>query len=161
MAILCHQRAAWADPGYMPNNIEPPNHMEGFKIDEKCSKDECRKMSTWKAPRTHHCPDCQRCVFKVSSITRFHDRSDVAPLQLDQQLCGPPQRQILLPVPTLHHICQLLPRSAHGDHVFPATVRAQAQGPHEPPELPQSVPGLHRRLRDRPPLRLLLLLDLP
>ena len=63
LALFTHVRASFADPGYMPKEIELPDYVDTAKL-KCCSKGKC-KMA-WKPDRAHHCSECEVCVFKVS-----------------------------------------------------------------------------------------------
>ncbi|CAF0876321.1 unnamed protein product [Brachionus calyciflorus] len=51
--------AVFLGPGFVPLNWRPPN-----KEDEK-KLQFCKICNCFKAPRSHHCKKCQRCVFKM------------------------------------------------------------------------------------------------
>lgn len=63
MALLSHLRASFADPGYIPKDIEVPDYIDTAKLNtcERCSM-------SWKPQRAHHCSECGVCIFKVSRV---------------------------------------------------------------------------------------------
>ena len=56
-ALIAHLRASFADPGYIPKDIEAAK----LNTCERCSM-------SWKPQRAHHCSECGVCVFKVSLL---------------------------------------------------------------------------------------------
>jgi hypothetical protein len=62
-ALIAHLRASFADPGYIPKDIEVPDYIDTAKLNtcERCSM-------SWKPQRAHHCSECGVCVFKVSLL---------------------------------------------------------------------------------------------
>ena len=63
LSIISHQRAAWANPGRIPEGMKAPFQSEHMQI-KYCDK--CKGKETWKPVRAHHCRECGFCVFKVS-----------------------------------------------------------------------------------------------
>ena len=63
MAIASHIRATFADPGEIPNDIEVPDFVDTVKL-RNCEKCDMR----WKPMRAHHCSECNKCIFKVSTF---------------------------------------------------------------------------------------------
>ena len=59
---MSHLRAAFADPGRIPEGFSPPFASEYFEM-KNCEK--CPGKETWKPPRSHHCSECNVCVFKM------------------------------------------------------------------------------------------------
>ena len=61
LALVSHLRASFADPGYIPKDIEVPDYIDTAKLNtcERCSM-------AWKPQRAHHCSECGVCIFKVS-----------------------------------------------------------------------------------------------
>ena len=68
MAVITHQRAAFSNPGRMPEGMQAPFHSEHMKI-VNCER--CIGKETWKPVRAHHCAACGFCVFKVSKKKSF------------------------------------------------------------------------------------------
>jgi ribosomal protein L37E len=68
MAVITHQRAAFSNPGRMPEGMQAPFHSEHMKI-VNCER--CIGKETWKPVRAHHCAACGFCVFKVSKKKKF------------------------------------------------------------------------------------------
>ena len=62
IAIICHIRASFADPGYIPKDILIPDYVDDSKL-KSCGKGQCGPR--WKPERAHHCSECQVCIFKV------------------------------------------------------------------------------------------------
>ena len=62
MAYVSHLRAAFADPGRIPEGMEAPFMSEHIEH-KNCEK--CTGKETWKPPRAHHCSECGFCVFKM------------------------------------------------------------------------------------------------
>lgn len=62
MAYVCHLRAAFSDPGRIPEGMTPPFQSEYDEI-KNCTK--CVGKETWKPARAHHCSECGFCVFKM------------------------------------------------------------------------------------------------
>lgn len=64
MSLVSHWRAAWAEPGPVPQTKEAPPGMEPERAKF------CRKCDmNWKPERAHHCSECGKCVFKVTTDT--------------------------------------------------------------------------------------------
>ena len=84
MAIASHIRATFADPGEIPKDIEVPDFVDTVKL-RNCEKCDMR----WKPMRAHHCSECNKCIFKVSTFLFqiFHHlflSSDGPSLPMDQ-----------------------------------------------------------------------------
>ena len=84
MAIASHIRATFADPGEIPKDIEVPDFVDTVKL-RNCEKCDMR----WKPMRAHHCSECNKCIFKVSTFLFqiFHISfyfSDGSSLSMDQ-----------------------------------------------------------------------------
>lgn len=62
MAYISHIRAAFSDPGRIPEGMTPPFQSEYMEM-KNCEK--CKGRETWKPMRAHHCSDCGFCVFKM------------------------------------------------------------------------------------------------
>jgi len=62
MAYISHLRAAFADPGRIPEGMTPPFQSEHMEM-KNCEK--CIGKETWKPMRAHHCSECGFCVFKM------------------------------------------------------------------------------------------------
>ena len=64
MAVLSHLRGTFADPGYIPADVEVPDYVDTATLNS------CQKCSMrWKPERAHHCSECNKCIFKVSTST--------------------------------------------------------------------------------------------
>ena len=62
LAIFSHWRAAFTDPGRIPEGMKAPFQSEYMDI-KNCEK--CVGKETWKPPRAHHCRECGFCIFKM------------------------------------------------------------------------------------------------
>ena len=62
MAYLSHIRAAFSDPGRIPEGMTAPFVSE-YGENKNCQK--CTGKETWKPVRAHHCSECGFCVFKM------------------------------------------------------------------------------------------------
>lgn len=62
MAYISHIRAAFSDPGRIPEGMNPPFQSEHMEM-KNCEK--CLGKETWKPMRAHHCRECGFCVFKM------------------------------------------------------------------------------------------------
>ena len=62
MAYLSHLRAAFTDPGRIPEGMVAPFQSE-YGENKNCEK--CVGKETWKPMRAHHCSECGFCVFKM------------------------------------------------------------------------------------------------
>ena len=60
-ALFSHLRASFANPGYIPKEIEVPDFIDTAKLLTCVKCNQC-----WKPQRAHHCSECGVCVFKVS-----------------------------------------------------------------------------------------------
>ena len=68
MSLICHLRAAFADPGLIPKGIIVPDYVDTVTLNT-CEKGECKEL--WKPQRAHHCSECETCIFKVSIAKSF------------------------------------------------------------------------------------------
>jgi palmitoyltransferase len=60
MSIVCHLRAAFADPGIIKKNMDPPEELDLVEVKY------CRKCDlSWKPERAHHCSECGHCIYKM------------------------------------------------------------------------------------------------
>ena len=62
MAYLSHLRAAFTDPGVIPEGMVAPFVSE-YGENKDCEK--CLGKPTWKPVRAHHCAECGLCIFKM------------------------------------------------------------------------------------------------
>ena len=62
LTYVCFLRAAFADPGRIPEGTVAPFKSEHSKM-QTCA--ECTGKETWKPVRAHHCVECGICVFKM------------------------------------------------------------------------------------------------
>eukprot|EP00347_Sterkiella_histriomuscorum_P001842 403370469 len=60
MSLSSHWRAAWADPGIVAKQSEPPGNMDPARV-KMCKKCD----NSWKPERAHHCSECGNCIFKM------------------------------------------------------------------------------------------------
>lgn len=66
LAVLSHLRAAFSDPGEIPETITVPDYIDTVSF-KNCAKCDMR----WKPMRAHHCSECNKCIFKVSFFLIF------------------------------------------------------------------------------------------
>lgn len=62
LTYICYLRAAFSDPGRIPEGTSAPFKSEYSKM-HLCAK--CEGKETWKPIRAHHCRECGFCVFKM------------------------------------------------------------------------------------------------
>lgn len=69
MALLCHSRAQFTDPGAVPRSMLPPAPPA---IDPRASLEDrplmprtCRRCKTIKPYSSHHCSTCGRCIIRL------------------------------------------------------------------------------------------------
>ena len=120
LAVIAHIRAAFSDPGRIPEGLKAPFQSEYMEL-KFCEK--CKGKETWKPVRAHHCSTCGYCVFKVSGlptllIYRCNYRLDGPSLSLDQQLCRTQKHEVLFAIRSIHHDIFHLPLLTDGPVVL-------------------------------------------
>lgn len=61
MALACHAKTTFTDPGSVPQSAVPQEAMRHFKLNHAM----CSQCQTFKPPMSHHCRICNRCISKM------------------------------------------------------------------------------------------------
>lgn len=102
LAVYSHFKAMTTDPGAIPPDAIPlsedpsKDDENGSEMDAlnqpKRGKRLCRRCSSFKPKRAHHCSVCRRCIVKM-------DRKTTSPVPVTRMITVPHRNLLLAPVP--------------------------------------------------------------